>query len=191
MVDGTRPFPRSCRDVTFEGNDADGIKWTSIQPRVGVTYALGEERKTLLRGSLGRFADPMFLTHITRVNPVGAQLAAINFVDDPGGRRASTTPARPSTSSGVCSDSTRPTRPLCRARTPTIRTWIRLDGRADPRLSSTRSCPSLSSVCSTPADRAAIIADYRELFVNPAGNTVTVGAAQYVDAAPITFSFPG
>jgi hypothetical protein len=35
------------------------------------------------------------------------------------------------------------------------------------------------------------ISDYRELFNNPAGNTVVVGAGQYVDAAPITFSFPG
>ena len=61
-------------DIAFDGNDAGGIKWSAIQPRVGVTYALGEERKTLLRASIGRFADPMTLRLITRVNPVGAQL---------------------------------------------------------------------------------------------------------------------
>ena len=38
---------------------ASDITWTTITPRIGVTYALGEERKTLLRGSFSQFADQM------------------------------------------------------------------------------------------------------------------------------------
>ncbi|HVF60444.1 MAG TPA: TonB-dependent receptor [Thermoanaerobaculia bacterium] len=33
--------------------------WSSITPRVGLTYALGEERQTLLRASYARFADQL------------------------------------------------------------------------------------------------------------------------------------
>jgi hypothetical protein len=35
------------------------IKWNSLAPRVGLTYALGENRKTLLRGSYAMFASQM------------------------------------------------------------------------------------------------------------------------------------
>jgi outer membrane receptor protein involved in Fe transport len=36
-----------------------GFDWTNITPRLGVTYALGAERKTLLRASYSRFADQL------------------------------------------------------------------------------------------------------------------------------------
>jgi len=35
------------------------LTWNNVTPRVGVTYALGEERKTLLRGSFAQYADQM------------------------------------------------------------------------------------------------------------------------------------
>jgi hypothetical protein len=36
-----------------------GFEWKSFSPRVGLTYALGPERKTLLRASYSRFADQL------------------------------------------------------------------------------------------------------------------------------------
>ena len=42
--------------VTFSGADAP-FDWTTISPRIGLTYALGEERKTLLRASFSRFPE--------------------------------------------------------------------------------------------------------------------------------------
>lgn len=36
-----------------------GFEWEDITPRLGITYALGEERKTLLRASYSRFADQL------------------------------------------------------------------------------------------------------------------------------------
>jgi hypothetical protein len=45
-------FPR----IDFKGDDAGGLDWKSIVPRVGVTYALGEKRQTLLRGTYSQYA---------------------------------------------------------------------------------------------------------------------------------------
>lgn len=33
------------------------LKWTNVSPRIGVTYALGANRRTLLRGSYNRYVD--------------------------------------------------------------------------------------------------------------------------------------
>lgn len=46
------------RDVNFAGGDP-GFEWKSITPRLGLTYALGEDRSTLLRLSYAQFADQM------------------------------------------------------------------------------------------------------------------------------------
>ena len=39
--------------------DCDSFEWDTIVPRLGLTYALGGERKTLLRASYSRFADQL------------------------------------------------------------------------------------------------------------------------------------
>lgn len=41
--------------------------WTNLLPRLGVTYALGAERKTLLRGSYSRYADGLGPAAITQM----------------------------------------------------------------------------------------------------------------------------
>lgn len=43
-------------EINFAGDDAGGLDWKSIVPRVGVTYALGEKRDTLLRGTYSQYA---------------------------------------------------------------------------------------------------------------------------------------
>ncbi len=85
VVDANLGFPNEMPALDFAGNNADGLNWSSITPRLGVTYALGEERKTLIRGSFSQFPDVMSLTNISRVNPLSGQLAYIVFVDDPAG----------------------------------------------------------------------------------------------------------
>jgi hypothetical protein len=50
-----------------------------------MTYALGEERRTLLRGSLSSFPSVLGLDDLYRTNPVSEQLALIVFLDEPGG----------------------------------------------------------------------------------------------------------
>ena len=58
-------------EINFNGNDAGGFDWETIVPRVGVTYALGESRNTLLRGSFSRYAEQLSQGLGSRVNPVG------------------------------------------------------------------------------------------------------------------------
>lgn len=67
--------------LTFEGNDGGGFEWDTIVPRVGVTYALGEQRRTLLRGSFSRYAEQLGQGYAQRVNPLGYSYAAFYFTD--------------------------------------------------------------------------------------------------------------
>jgi hypothetical protein len=68
-------------ELVFEGNDAGGFEWESIVPRIGVTYALGAERRTLLRGSFSQYAQQLPQYTASRTNPVGYAYASFYFTD--------------------------------------------------------------------------------------------------------------
>ncbi|MCG8458775.1 MAG: TonB-dependent receptor, partial [Holophagales bacterium] len=75
------PFdPVNLPALDFPGNNPD-FEFTDFSPRLGVTYALGDERKTLLRASYSRFADQMGLGLISGVNPVGSSFAFYTGTD--------------------------------------------------------------------------------------------------------------
>ncbi len=78
---GSPLLPDLLPDLDFSGNDADGIEFSEITPRVGVTYALGDERKTLIRGSYSRFAQQLHQGLISRTNPLSPAFAFIEFTD--------------------------------------------------------------------------------------------------------------
>ena len=50
-------FPELLPAVQFAGDAGYPITWRQVEPRVGATYALGSDRKTLLRASYSRFAN--------------------------------------------------------------------------------------------------------------------------------------
>ncbi|HVE13445.1 MAG TPA: hypothetical protein VNI01_08640, partial [Elusimicrobiota bacterium] len=52
------------------GSFDSGFDWTNITPRLGITYALGAERKTLLRASYSRFADQLGAATANWTNPL-------------------------------------------------------------------------------------------------------------------------
>ena len=54
-------FPELLPAVEYGGDSGYPITWREIQPRVGATYAIGKDRRTLLRASYARFADQMGL----------------------------------------------------------------------------------------------------------------------------------
>ncbi|HEV7504907.1 MAG TPA: TonB-dependent receptor [Thermoanaerobaculia bacterium] len=56
--------------VNYAGQDA-GFTWSDITPRIGLTYALGAEHKTLLRFSYSRFADQLGTGVAGWLNPLG------------------------------------------------------------------------------------------------------------------------
>ncbi|MFL6196195.1 MAG: carboxypeptidase regulatory-like domain-containing protein [Thermoanaerobaculia bacterium] len=69
--------------VTVGTSDA-GFEWKSITPRLGLTYALGAERKTLLRASYSRFADQLGAGLAAWLNPLRAQGYAYFYTTNPG-----------------------------------------------------------------------------------------------------------
>jgi hypothetical protein len=79
--------------VTFPGGEP-GWRWTSVVPRVGVTYALGPDQTMLVRASFSRYPDQLGIDRVLLSNPVapamGRELAGSEtfvFFDDNGNRR--------------------------------------------------------------------------------------------------------
>lgn len=52
-------FPDRLPAVRYAGDSGYPLTWRTVQPRVGATYAVGSDRKTLLRASYARFADQL------------------------------------------------------------------------------------------------------------------------------------
>lgn len=68
--------------LDFKGNDAGGFTWKTVSPRIGATYALGEDRSTLLRASFSRYAEQLGQNPlIGRTNPIGYSYAYFYFTD--------------------------------------------------------------------------------------------------------------
>jgi len=66
---------------------SNAIKWNSIAPRVGVTYALDESRRTLLRGSYARFASQLSSGAATVLSTVQYSYIYFYGVDRNGDKR--------------------------------------------------------------------------------------------------------
>ena len=63
--------------ATFDGAD-DGWKWTSLSPRLGVTYAVGRDQTMLVRASFSRYPDQLGLDRVQLFNPI-APIAGRQF----------------------------------------------------------------------------------------------------------------
>jgi hypothetical protein len=69
--------------VTYAGGPA-GFTWTTWAPRVGLTYALGKDRSTLLRASYSRFADQLPAAFASFLNPTALNSYYYAFTSNPG-----------------------------------------------------------------------------------------------------------
>ncbi len=76
-------FPALHPTLDYPGEDAP-FDWDTISPRVGITYALGDQRKTLLRASLARFAEQLEISDVSRTNPAGPSYLQFAWFDDDG-----------------------------------------------------------------------------------------------------------
>ena len=68
--------------IDFKGSDAGGLNWKSIVPRLGVTYALGEDRRTLLRGTYSQYAAQLGQWVANYVSPTAAYSYVYSYFTD-------------------------------------------------------------------------------------------------------------
>lgn len=64
---------------TFAG--VAGLKWNNLSPRLGLTYAVGADRRTLLRAQYSRYVDQLTSGTVTPVSP-GAYSFAYYYFND-------------------------------------------------------------------------------------------------------------
>lgn len=77
-------FPNLLPALKFAGNDENIIEWSDISPRVGLSYALDEGRKTVVRASFSRYASQLSFGNVagsTGENPVGTSVLAYGWAD--------------------------------------------------------------------------------------------------------------
>src|SRR6185295_8818989 len=65
-------FPDLLPAINYAGQEA-GFEWETIVPRLGITYALGAEHKTLLRASYSQYADQLATGNLAWLNPLALQ----------------------------------------------------------------------------------------------------------------------
>ncbi len=70
-VSANGTFPNLVPALNYPGI-ASEFTWKDFQPRVGATYALGAEKRTVLRASYARYADQLGGSILTYDNPLGA-----------------------------------------------------------------------------------------------------------------------
>jgi hypothetical protein len=71
--------PTILAGFTFEG--IKGLEWKNISPRLGLTYALGADRRTLLRGSYSRYVNQVTGGQVNVLSP-GAYANVYYYFND-------------------------------------------------------------------------------------------------------------
>jgi len=66
--------------VAFEGGD-DVIEWNTISPRVGMSFALDQARRTVLRASYANYAQQLSFGNASTVNPIQYGFLAYEWND--------------------------------------------------------------------------------------------------------------
>jgi hypothetical protein len=77
-------FPDLLPAISYSGSHGALIHYKNWEPRVGLTYALGAQKTTLLRASYARFADQLGSGATQFANPLGYQYLYAYFTDTNG-----------------------------------------------------------------------------------------------------------
>ncbi len=80
---GANPVLPALLPAAGSGGGDAGFAWRSLVPRLGLTYALGAERKTLLRASYARFADQLGAAATAQLDPLALPGYVYLLVSDP------------------------------------------------------------------------------------------------------------
>jgi hypothetical protein len=77
-------FPELLPEVDYAGDADDIVRWSDLSPRVGLSYAMGAARQTVLRASWARYADPLYFSNVLNENPTVTSLLAYGWTDRDG-----------------------------------------------------------------------------------------------------------
>ncbi len=80
QVPANATFPNILPAINYPGGGT-GISWFDISPRLGISYALGDSRKTVARASFARYASKLDTGAVTRENPLAASTIAYGWID--------------------------------------------------------------------------------------------------------------
>lgn len=86
QVPANKAFPNLLPALSYAGDEGNVIEWNDISPRVGISYALDESRRTVVRASFARYADQLSFGTVARVNPVQWGFLAYGWSDRNGDR---------------------------------------------------------------------------------------------------------
>jgi hypothetical protein len=79
-------LPELLPSAVFAGNDDYLQDWKNVSPRVGLSYALDESRRTIVRASYARYYQQLPFGNVTRENPTAAGYIAYGWNDANGDR---------------------------------------------------------------------------------------------------------
>ena len=71
-------FPDLLPGLSFDGTSPK-ISWNDVSPRVGATFALDANRKTVVRASYARYAGQLNPFEVTSASPVGGYYTYIAY----------------------------------------------------------------------------------------------------------------
>jgi carboxypeptidase family protein/TonB-dependent receptor-like protein len=79
-------FPDRLPAAVFPGNDNNLQDWKNLSPRVGMSYALDESRRTIVRASYARYYQQLAFGNVTVENPTSPGYVAYGWNDANGDR---------------------------------------------------------------------------------------------------------
>ena len=79
-------FPNLVPALSFGGDDDWVIDWNTLSPRLGMSYALNESRKTVARASYAYYADSLSFGDVSQENPSQFGYLAYGWTDANGDR---------------------------------------------------------------------------------------------------------
>ncbi|MGZ4778414.1 MAG: outer membrane beta-barrel protein, partial [Thermoanaerobaculia bacterium] len=74
-------IPEILPAISFNGPALGSMKWTQVSPRIGLTYTIGNDKRTLLRAAANRYADQMGGQAVYGVAPTAYQYLYYYFTD--------------------------------------------------------------------------------------------------------------
>jgi hypothetical protein len=83
VVPGNPSFPEILPAIDYPGS-GQPFEWEDWQPRLGLTYALGANRSTVLKASYARYAEALGTGLIDNINPIGSVSYAYYAWNDDG-----------------------------------------------------------------------------------------------------------